>query len=475
MSESFKLTATLTLGFFALILFAFWPLNPYTDQAELPELQPMTLLDHPLEGETGLVINTDWNGDGADEIVTLSGKHIGIYSLHKADLRLQQIRRIESDDTAKALAAESIDWDADGDLDLIVLHSYGMALYENRAERIQPKLIVEWDIQAAWMALNDVDRDGQIEIAVSVVDQYQERTSLYNLKGEMLQLVSRDAGPIAWSDFDQDGRDELILAASDRPVSLFSYQRAHWIETLLKTGSADWSNIAMGDYDADGDQDLLLNSDGYSSNWKLLNNQSTKGQLVLRAADTGVLSRLRFVEQLLWQDINADGLLDVLAAQRQPEWAVVGCCNGVAMLQKAIGIANEGSMRASPVTNFVNANSWSATLSNASSVAAGDYNGDGLADIAAYGGSGQLRVALNQRDQNYVAVRLPQTASSLGARVTVETTGGISYTQQMRGYGNLNFGLGPHWKSKNLLVRWPNGALTIVEQPHINQRLDIQP
>jgi hypothetical protein len=435
----------------------------------------MTVVDHPLVGESGLIVNTDWNGDGADDIVTLSGKHVGIYSLHKADLQLQQISRIESDNDSKALAAESIDWDADGDLDLVVLHNYGMALYENREQRMWPRLVTEWDVQKAWVALNDFDRDGQLEITVSTIKDDQKRTSLYNLKGEELQLIARQAGPVAWSDFDSDGSDELILAAADRPVSLYRNTQSEWTKTPLETGSAAWSSIALADYDADGDQDLLLSSKGYAANWQLLVNHSKKGAPLLLSADIGVLARLRYSEQALWQDINADGQLDAMAAQSQPKWTFVGCCSGSVMLQQVSYSVTEDGKAAELQRSYINANSWSGVLKNASSLASGDYNGDGLADIAAYGADGQLRVALNQRDQNYVAIRLPQTASSFGARVTVQTTGGKTYTQQMRGYGDLHFGLGPNWKSENLVVRWPNGALTIVEQPHINQRLEIAP
>lgn len=480
MSEIAKLNSILLAGFISLLAVAFWPLNPYTNAEKLPELLPMVIAEHPLEGYEGVLFNTDWNGDGADDVVTLSGKHVGVYSLNKVDIELTQIARVESDETAQALAGVSFDVDADGDLDLVVAHSYGLALYENRKQRIWPKLITEWDVKKAWLALSDVDQDGQLEIIVSAVSTSQngtdKRTALYNLKGEALQRIAAAAGPVAWSDFDNDGHLELVIAEADQPVSIYQQAQDTWQATTLATGSAAWSALSIADYDADGDQDLLVSSAGYSPKWRLINNQSEKGELSLKVVDPGVLGRLRYSRDALWQDINADGLLDVMAAQSQPAWAVVGCCGGVAMLQRPrFGEAESGADSISSKLEFINADNWAAVLSNSSSLASGDYNGDGLADVAAYSAAGGLSVAINQRDQNYVAIRLPQTADSLGARVMVETTAGKTYTQKMHGYGDLHFGFGPHWKSKNLVVRWSNGAITIIEQPHINQRLHISP
>lgn len=475
MSDKFKLNSVLLLSFLLLALFAFWPLNPSTNSDELPDLLPMVNIEIPLEGNTGLVLNTDWNGDGADDLVTLSGKHIGIYTLHAADLELRQIARVESDETAEAFAAVSLDWDADGDIDLLVLHSYGIARYENRDNRMWPKVIANLDIEQGWMAASDFDRDGVLDLAVSSVNGNERRTAIYGLDGSEKQLIAHHAGPIAWADFDNNRSDDLVLAAPDQPVSIYSSVSSQWTALQLETGSAKWSSISTADLDADGDQDLLLSNNAYSARWRLLENKSQKNALNLIPVDAGVLGKLRFATQAVFEDINADGLIDVLAAQQPPTSLPAGCCEGVAMLQNLKHVESNDGAEAVVQRSFNNAAAWSGLLSNASSVATGDYNGDGLVDLAAYAVGGSLKVSLNQRDQNYVAVRLPQTVSSLGARVTVQTAGGTSYTEQMNGYGDLHFGLGPNWKSRNLVVRWPNGALTIVEQPHINQRLYITP
>jgi hypothetical protein len=360
-------------------------------------------------------------------------------------------------------------------MDLLVLHNYGLARYENRENRIWPKVIADWKVDQGWMAVNDLDRDGVLDITISTITQAQQRTAIYGLDGEEKQLIALQAGPIAWADLDNNRSDELILAAADQAVEIYRQESPQWVGMPLETGSANWSGIALADYDADGDQDLLLSNKGYSAHWRLLVNNSAKDRIELAVTDAGVLNRLRYAEGMVFEDINADGLIDVLAAQQQPSWLPAGCCKGVAMIQKLQYAESDDDGANQFQRDFINADRWSALLSGASSLASGDYNGDGLADIAAYGSDGSLRVGLNQRDQNYLAVRLPQTAASLGARVTVETTGGKTYTEQMRAYGDLHFGLGPNWKSSNLVVRWPNGALTIVEQPHINQRLNIRP
>lgn len=78
MSEIARVNGILLVSFQALVLFAFWPLNPYSDSEALPDLLPMPVVDHPLVGEPGLIVNTDYNGDGLADIAAYGDLHFGL-------------------------------------------------------------------------------------------------------------------------------------------------------------------------------------------------------------------------------------------------------------------------------------------------------------------------------------------------------------------------------------------------------------
>jgi hypothetical protein len=78
LSEIARVNGILLARFTALVLFAFWPLNPYSDPEALPDLLPMSFVDHPLVGEPSLIVNTDYNGGGLADIVAYGDLHSGL-------------------------------------------------------------------------------------------------------------------------------------------------------------------------------------------------------------------------------------------------------------------------------------------------------------------------------------------------------------------------------------------------------------
>src|SRR5690606_13649515 len=67
-----------------------------------------------------------------------------------------------------------------------------------------------------------------------------------------------------FSDFDQDGWEDLIVAGEWMPVTFFRNDQGQFTKVKeLKTGW--WNSIAAGDFDGDGDSDYIVGNLGLNS------------------------------------------------------------------------------------------------------------------------------------------------------------------------------------------------------------------
>src|SRR5690606_32454420 len=67
-----------------------------------------------------------------------------------------------------------------------------------------------------------------------------------------------------FSDFDNDGWSDLIVAGEWTPITMFKNDQGHFRKTTtLKTGW--WSSLAEGDFDNDGDMDYIAGNLGLNS------------------------------------------------------------------------------------------------------------------------------------------------------------------------------------------------------------------
>ncbi len=138
------------------------------------------------------------------------------------------------------------DFDGDGDIDLFV----GGRLLQGRYP-LPPR---------SYLLRNDSEPGGQVrftDVTASIAPDLAH------------------AGMVTtalWSDFDQDGFLDLIVAGEWMPIRFFRYTGDSFVEATASTGLASttgwWNSLAAGDFDNDGDIDYVAGNYGINSNYR---------------------------------------------------------------------------------------------------------------------------------------------------------------------------------------------------------------
>ena len=318
------------------------------------------------------------------------------------------------------VAIGSVDWadyDRDGDLDLLVTGRDGSAnpqtiLYRNDGGGNFTEVTAGLaDVSASDAAWGDFNGDGYRDLVLAGNDGAGRTTVLYRNNGDGT-FTSVDAGltgvegpGIDWADYDGDGALDLLVAGrSDAGPSATIYHNdgggqfsvAGANLTGVSTGGtsveagvgAEW-----GDYDADGDPDLVvtgLADDGTEVTAIYRNDGGTFTKI--DAGLTGVQ-----LGDAAWGDYDGDGDLDLVVTGRDADFNA-----------RTILYRNEGN------DSFV-ARDAGLTGMTFSTVAWGDYDGDGALDPVTLGRDGNdnpLTAAYQSQPEPYPPSGLELTARS---------------------------------------------------------------
>ena len=143
-------------------------------------------------------------------------------------------------ETTSGLAAKAADYDGDGDLDLFIGGSMVPRAYPNP--------------DRSFILRNDTQGKDQPRFT-DVTAQVCPELVNYGLINDAL-----------WSDYDNDGRIDLILAAEWMPLSYFHNEGNIFKNKTADTGISDqigwWNSLTSADFDNDGDMDYVAGNYG---------------------------------------------------------------------------------------------------------------------------------------------------------------------------------------------------------------------
>jgi hypothetical protein len=248
----------------------------------------------------------DIDGNGLDDIIaggsagysaTLFLQQPGGKFMQKDLLPAQQAQGKLADDLGILL----FDADGDGDLDLYITAggyenagnspAYRDQLYSNDGKgnfTLVPDALPANFTSKACVRGADFDHDGDIDLFVSgrvSPGQYPQPVSSFIYRNDskdghikftdVTAVVARDLQNVGmvcdatWTDFDNDGWPDLVLAGEWMPVTFLRNNKGVFTNVTKETGVGDqtgwWNSIAVGDFDNDGDMDYIVGNLGQNS------------------------------------------------------------------------------------------------------------------------------------------------------------------------------------------------------------------
>lgn len=234
----------------------------------------------------------DVNGDGLDDFIVGGPAH------QRAKIFFQDIKGAWRIDSLEVKESEDVglclfDADNDGDLDLYCVSGssefgtntskYQDRFYTNNGKgkfTLQETALPKTESSGSCVISSDFDKDGDLDLFVGgrvSPTLYPMSPRSYLLrndgKGKFEDVTTAlcdgldSAGMVTtalFSDFDNDGWKDLVVAGEWMPVMMFKNSQGRFSKIAeLKTGW--WSSLAEGDFDNDGDMDYLAGNLGRNS------------------------------------------------------------------------------------------------------------------------------------------------------------------------------------------------------------------
>lgn len=267
-----------------------------------------------MQSKNGPKISTgDINGDGLDDFyVGGSAGFSGSFFIQAAGGTFTE-RPLNQDINSEDMGSLFFDADGDGDKDLYVV-SGGSEVVKNNGE-YQDRLYLndgkgnfirdssalpQMKTSGSVVVASDFDGDGDQDLFVGgrvVPGEYPLPPKSYLLRndsGKFTDVTASLCDPLSdlgmvtaalWSDFDNDGKFDLILTGEFMPITLLKNTGSEFIDVTQKAGLSQthgwWNSLVSADFDKDGDIDLMAGNLGANSRFRA----STKEPLCIYAND----------------------------------------------------------------------------------------------------------------------------------------------------------------------------------------------
>ncbi|GAB3731157.1 VCBS repeat-containing protein [Spirosoma lituiforme] len=273
-----------------------------------------TLLSHKhSQIGPGLAIG-DVDGNGLDDIYIAGSAYRGgtflLQQKNPANGKPMFQQRIRAAKKPEETGVLLFDADTDGDLDLYTVHGsteFGRdeascqdSLYLNDGKgnfRASLKALPNTMSSGSCVVATDFDHDGDLDLFIGgriVPQRYPEAARSYLLRNEnekgkdvhftdvtdQLAPGLGRAGLVCsalWTDVDNDGWQDLMVAGEFMPVSVFKNQSGRGLAPKpmpeLAKAVGFWNSLTAGDFDNDGDMDYIAGNFGLNSRWQASANQ----------------------------------------------------------------------------------------------------------------------------------------------------------------------------------------------------------
>jgi hypothetical protein len=244
----------------------------------------------------------DVNGDDLDDFfIGGSADKSGIFFLQSEDgaFVMDTINTGNSTGKKEDMGVLLFDADGDGDLDLYTVSGsyefesgsgiYQDQLYMNNGEgkyTLDVNALPEMYTSGSCVKAADFDQDGDLDLFVGgrvVPGSYPVAPQSYVLRnegGKFVDVTAEVSPELAslgmvtdalWSDFDNDGQVDLIIAGEWLPITFFKNDKGNFENVTEKTGIAEhtgwWNSLVAGDFDHDGDIDYVAGNLGLNTSY----------------------------------------------------------------------------------------------------------------------------------------------------------------------------------------------------------------
>jgi len=403
----------------------------------------------------------DMNGDYLDDVVRISSSGVridfqqpdGTFISEMFNMNLQAV-------PSWSICAGDLNGDGFNDLCIGDGDRVSFIMAQDNGTNYVEQAIPDY-IFSQRTTMNDIDNDGDLDAFVCHdIDQshpYRNDGTGNMVEDQSLIETLPLAGNYAsiWVDYDNDGYTDMYLTKCRQGSSSGDIERTNamyrnngdgtYIEVGEEIGMADnaqsWATT-FEDYDNDGDFDAFIVNHDFANRFMRNNGDGTFTDII---GDTGINATDLGAWENASADFNNDGFVDILSE-----------------LSKEIYLNNGDFTFTGIDLGFDDGG-------------IGDFNNDGWLDIVS---GNTIQMNNGEGGNNWVKINTQGIVSNLngiGARVEIHGDWGVQIREVRSGESfspmsslTTHFGIGQSTEIDQIIIRWPSGIITSVDDPAIN-------